>query len=548
MEGKQHAPSVIARLMGLGELPPQQPIHRQRRVLSESYLQKTASVGLWEKSSFSVDRVPSINLEDSRASKDVLGVKEQDSFNVQTSASYCSAGRSALCKSAIASTYRSNGVCKGSHESGSSRGLVQQHDKNHFSKPRFHFELKPNLHNPSTRIVLLRSSSKTIQNPESNVEPSRQSFRVPVGTPKQTIQHVKHAVINNSEVTSGQAGAVVKPCMQPSKALSPSSSGYSNITVVLDHTSDSNGSFFSKEAKNQIFEQWKMTKNFQEVEVARRSRTLGEMLATADLETQPGYLDSKNEKHNSFISFSLQSDRQGSEYPLGISSKDGWKDEVIRASPRSKVFSICSTVSGNPKSKITTETSQYRCLLQEEGNARDKDDNKFRKHNKNYYVEFEGEREMILEKRNMCKFSKHSSGLSYSPSKGLASTRNGVLASMNNENTESSCMIYKGLQSEPTLCSSSRDDDHSFGIQNVAVRQVCLFCLRYLTVLLCLSLDSFASLSENEICFTMALFSGFHVVEIFHANLCSMKKLRLKGCCILHPNGCVYMIKEQFSI
>ena len=44
-------PSVMAKLMGLDELPPRQPVHKQQRVLSENYLRKTASIGVREKRS-----------------------------------------------------------------------------------------------------------------------------------------------------------------------------------------------------------------------------------------------------------------------------------------------------------------------------------------------------------------------------------------------------------------------------------------------------------------------------------------------------------------
>jgi len=53
MEGKQHTQSIIAKLMGLEELPHKLPLldNKKRRVFSENYLQKTASIGLREKSS-----------------------------------------------------------------------------------------------------------------------------------------------------------------------------------------------------------------------------------------------------------------------------------------------------------------------------------------------------------------------------------------------------------------------------------------------------------------------------------------------------------------
>ena len=52
MESKERMSSVIARLMGLDELPPQQPVQKQQRVLSEYYLQRVASIGVREKRSY----------------------------------------------------------------------------------------------------------------------------------------------------------------------------------------------------------------------------------------------------------------------------------------------------------------------------------------------------------------------------------------------------------------------------------------------------------------------------------------------------------------
>ncbi|KAL2526112.1 Uncharacterized protein Adt_11166 [Abeliophyllum distichum] len=77
MGTKPHAESVIARLMSLDERPPQRPIHKQQRVFSESYLLKTASIGLREGGSFSIGhsrRVSSGRLE---------GIK--DTFELQIS-------------------------------------------------------------------------------------------------------------------------------------------------------------------------------------------------------------------------------------------------------------------------------------------------------------------------------------------------------------------------------------------------------------------------------------------------------------------------------
>ncbi|KAA8516476.1 hypothetical protein F0562_017018 [Nyssa sinensis] len=44
-ESKRRPPSVIARLMGLDGLPPQQPVHKQQKGFSDNYPQTTASIG-----------------------------------------------------------------------------------------------------------------------------------------------------------------------------------------------------------------------------------------------------------------------------------------------------------------------------------------------------------------------------------------------------------------------------------------------------------------------------------------------------------------------
>ncbi|XP_019452116.1 PREDICTED: uncharacterized protein LOC109354222 isoform X2 [Lupinus angustifolius] len=49
MESKHEAPSIILRLMGLDEVPPQHPVGNARKVLSENYMHKVASIGVRKK-------------------------------------------------------------------------------------------------------------------------------------------------------------------------------------------------------------------------------------------------------------------------------------------------------------------------------------------------------------------------------------------------------------------------------------------------------------------------------------------------------------------
>ncbi|PON75330.1 hypothetical protein PanWU01x14_042970 [Parasponia andersonii] len=74
MEAKQNTPSVIARLMGLDELPPQEPVQKPYRVLSENYLRRVASIGVGKKRSFHERHSSRTTLEEKKESKDVCQV------------------------------------------------------------------------------------------------------------------------------------------------------------------------------------------------------------------------------------------------------------------------------------------------------------------------------------------------------------------------------------------------------------------------------------------------------------------------------------------
>ncbi|KAL5734822.1 hypothetical protein ACOSP7_032683 [Xanthoceras sorbifolium] len=77
MESKQHTPSVIARLMGLDELPPHQPVQKKRRVLSENYLRRIASIGVREKRSSEAHPPFRFGLEEKKEFMDVFEILEK---------------------------------------------------------------------------------------------------------------------------------------------------------------------------------------------------------------------------------------------------------------------------------------------------------------------------------------------------------------------------------------------------------------------------------------------------------------------------------------
>ncbi|KAF5207175.1 putative methyl-coenzyme M reductase II subunit gamma [Thalictrum thalictroides] len=130
-------------------------------------------------------------------------------------------------------------------------------------------------------------------------------------------------------------------------------------------SSYSTESSVSREAKKRLSERWKMTHRSQEVRKATRGSTLGEMLALPDRETVFKSYDSVGPD-----AFSDNLSRNGvtrCATPLGISSRDGWKDECVRSLPRSRSLPASSTCLNSPKTSIRYRTpGKDRCALPNE--------------------------------------------------------------------------------------------------------------------------------------------------------------------------------------
>ncbi|KAI3995352.1 hypothetical protein MKX01_032154 [Papaver californicum] len=93
-----------------------------------------------------------------------------------------------------------------------------------------------------------------------------------------------------------------------------------------------------REAKKRISERLKMTNGSQKVRRPSRSNTLGEMLAMPDRETRPANQEDNSDR----LAWNDGVAKWGT--PLGISSRDGWKDEYARSLPRSRSLPSSSTV------------------------------------------------------------------------------------------------------------------------------------------------------------------------------------------------------------
>lgn len=109
MESRQCTPSVIARLMGLDELSPHQPVHKKQKVLSENYLRRVASIGITRKRSPHERHAFRLSAEEQEEFKDAFEVhrklKREEDYNLGVKK-----GKSKLSLSAIEDVHDAQAV------------------------------------------------------------------------------------------------------------------------------------------------------------------------------------------------------------------------------------------------------------------------------------------------------------------------------------------------------------------------------------------------------------------------------------------------------
>ncbi|CAL5389624.1 unnamed protein product [Camellia sinensis] len=137
----------------------------------------------------------------------------------------------------------------------------------------------------------------------------------------------------------------------------------------------------SREAKKRLSERWKMSQSYQNFGVVGKASTLGQMLSIHDTEIRP-------ENFYPMIGLDGSSDRFVSndeiaewDSPLGISSRDGWKDS-IRISSRSRSFAASYVGFGGPKTNMQRETLDQDSYLMA-GEAKNRGKNKAIRRNSN---------------------------------------------------------------------------------------------------------------------------------------------------------------------
>ncbi|KAJ6799276.1 uncharacterized protein M6B38_208425 [Iris pallida] len=115
-------------------------------------------------------------------------------------------------------------------------------------------------------------------------------------------------------------------------------------------SSTSTESLLNRDSRKHLSERLKTTHLFQEVgSIARRSSTLGEMFASFDRQTPRMALNTLTTQNVSRGKVARGEVPERWDFPLGISSKDGWIDGWSRNSPRSKSHPASSLVYQNHK-------------------------------------------------------------------------------------------------------------------------------------------------------------------------------------------------------
>lgn len=120
-------------------------------------------------------------------------------------------------------------------------------------------------------------------------------------------------------------------------------------------SSRSTESSVSREAKKRLSERWRLNHRSLDMGLGGRGSTLAEMLAIPDNESRPVHFDNTTDEKGFKNKFDSDDRPTGWVEPLGISSRDGWKDGCIKKLPRSRSLPSSSTVFGSAKSIMRRE-------------------------------------------------------------------------------------------------------------------------------------------------------------------------------------------------
>lgn len=313
-------PSVIAKLMGLDDSPPQVPVQKQRRVLSENYLRRVASIGAREsRHSFRL-RVPEVT--------DYGGsfLISEHLHNPQVSPSTCTSGSGNVspltsfpCKlqnATLLETFE-NGIVTESLRAG---GLINLDD---FSRSQLGSNKEGCI--PGSRIVVLKPKHGKDEN-SARCFPSLSSLDVSHSSDRKCTGFSSHSsgkihvevkerknlafdmepVSLRSTVLREILGKLTEntSCNKANidtKVSQLGSAGGDSVAMKTESIrfsfSYSDGSYGSQEAKKQLSERRKMTNKLEESGMACKGNTLGNSLAMSAHETGSRTLDHKLFRH-----------------------------------------------------------------------------------------------------------------------------------------------------------------------------------------------------------------------------------------------------------
>lgn len=295
MESTPVSPSVIAKLMGLDELPQQQPVQKGRRVLSENYFRRVASIGVREKCHSLRLVVDHKEFKEANEVGSTLKGDTHSNLSVDKRASnFC------VSESKMEVTRQENFQVSPEfidNEYESLPGEVGVYGLHKYSRSPLESNKKGC--SPSTRIVVLKPKHGKAENSARCFPPtsSLEAYHLIVekcsefSSPRNGKIHSegKEPMGKVSRLRSGGGNSIATE-RSPSSSFSDQKNQYQSFSY-------SDESYVAREAKKQLSERWKMTEKFEGYGRADRSITLGDLLAMPIHETGPRKLDYKLGRH-----------------------------------------------------------------------------------------------------------------------------------------------------------------------------------------------------------------------------------------------------------
>ncbi|KAE8704579.1 putative Hydroxyproline-rich glycofamily protein [Hibiscus syriacus] len=213
-------------------------------------------------------------------------------------------------------------------------------------------------------------------------------------------------------------------------------------------------SFISREAKKRLSERWKLTHASQGLQMVCKGSTLGEMLAISDMEMSPAdYSGLVGEEGCSEIG-NHAGPRVWNE-PLGISSRDGWKDGCLGSLSRSRSVPASVTDFGSPRiSSLHGSLHRDKYVIPKEGFKRDR--NKAVKGNFNQWeAPLPSNRRFRVKKSQILSSSCSSKKENTDTSPDFNITTHQVLQNFQGDNQSENNLMFSGESASTAMDSSS---------------------------------------------------------------------------------------------